>query len=287
MKRKNSTPSTLSPSSDDGALNSPVSPNAEARRWGRQLPWPLSTIIRFIHTVFLFEETLAKGVPLFRGKLHLLLVYLAPLWISSMLQCCTSRLSFLAVGISAVCCLFNFTASALLHNRTWSDHMYGIMTKLDYAGIFFMISGCCSPVPMLLLSPLACFAFLSIQWGCAVVGVSMTMFGRYTDNKNSVRATVYVIMGLSNCVFIKHLFECLTPFEFICITGMGCLYIVGAVFYARKSPNLWPGVFGYHELFHFCCFAAGICTFILNRSVLRRAGLSDFPPDSVMAHTLT
>jgi hemolysin III len=28
------------------------------------------------------------------------------------------------------------------------------------------------------------------------------------------------------------------------------LYTVGAVAYATKRPNPWPGWFGYHEVFH-------------------------------------
>ena len=36
----------------------------------------------------------------------------------------------------------------------------------------------------------------------------------------------------------------------VLVFGGGLVYTVGAVFYGLKRPNLIPGVFGYHELFH-------------------------------------
>jgi hemolysin III len=43
------------------------------------------------------------------------------------------------------------------------------------------------------------------------------------------------------------------------LIAAGALYSVGAVIYARERPNPWPGVFGYHEIFHgLVLVAAGI-----------------------------
>ncbi|MBC8077613.1 MAG: hemolysin III family protein, partial [Chloroflexales bacterium] len=40
----------------------------------------------------------------------------------------------------------------------------------------------------------------------------------------------------------------------------GLLYSVGAVAYARRWPRLWPGVFGFHELFHLCVIGGSAAT---------------------------
>ena len=37
---------------------------------------------------------------------------------------------------------------------------------------------------------------------------------------------------------------------------------VGGVAYAIKKPNPWPGVFGYHEVFHAMTIVAAICHYI-------------------------
>ena len=39
----------------------------------------------------------------------------------------------------------------------------------------------------------------------------------------------------------------------------GLFYTVGAVVYARRRPDPFPSVLGYHELFHICTIAAAAC----------------------------
>jgi len=48
----------------------------------------------------------------------------------------------------------------------------------------------------------------------------------------------------------------------------GLLYTIGAVVYARRRPDPWPRVFGYHEVFHACVVVAaglhlGLIAFVL------------------------
>ncbi|HYB00631.1 MAG TPA: hemolysin III family protein, partial [Ktedonobacteraceae bacterium] len=41
--------------------------------------------------------------------------------------------------------------------------------------------------------------------------------------------------------------------------ALGCvLYTIGAVIYARKRPDPFPRVFGYHEIFHIFVIAGSV-----------------------------
>jgi hypothetical protein len=53
----------------------------------------------------------------------------------------------------------------------------------------------------------------------------------------------------------------------------GLLYTGGAVCYALKKPNPWPGHFGFHEIFHVCTVLAFLChwTACLLIALTRRA----------------
>jgi hemolysin III len=42
----------------------------------------------------------------------------------------------------------------------------------------------------------------------------------------------------------------------------GALYCAGAMVYALKRPQLWPKVFGYHEVFHILVIAATAVYFV-------------------------
>ena len=43
----------------------------------------------------------------------------------------------------------------------------------------------------------------------------------------------------------------------VCVGGL--LYSGGAIVYALKKPNPWPGKFGFHEIFHVCTVLAFLC----------------------------
>jgi hemolysin III len=46
---------------------------------------------------------------------------------------------------------------------------------------------------------------------------------------------------------------------FVLLLAGGLFYTAGAVAYALRRPNPWPGVFGHHEVFHACTLVAAIC----------------------------
>ena len=46
------------------------------------------------------------------------------------------------------------------------------------------------------------------------------------------------------------------------VVGGGVVYSVGAVIYARRSPNPAPTVFGYHEIFHVLVLVAAACHYV-------------------------
>lgn len=42
----------------------------------------------------------------------------------------------------------------------------------------------------------------------------------------------------------------------------GIMYSIGAVIYARKKPDPFPGVFGFHEIWHLFVLSGSILHFI-------------------------
>jgi hemolysin III-related protein len=46
---------------------------------------------------------------------------------------------------------------------------------------------------------------------------------------------------------------------FVLIAAGGIVYTLGALVYARKRPDPWPGTFGFHEVFHACTLLAALC----------------------------
>ena len=78
-------------------------------------------------------------------------------------------------------------------------------------------------------------------WSAAALGVA--------ELPKWLRSIIYVLAGWSGVLTLPELLEKVNESGLLVLYG-GVAYTVGAVFYALKRPNLLPGVFGYHELFH-------------------------------------
>ncbi len=60
----------------------------------------------------------------------------------------------------------------------------------------------------------------------------------------------YLAVGWIAVLALPSLWSALGPGDFGLLAAGAVLYTVGAVVYARKRPDPWPQVFGYHEVFH-------------------------------------
>src|SRR5437763_816293 len=43
----------------------------------------------------------------------------------------------------------------------------------------------------------------------------------------------------------------------------GLFYTIGVIFYATEKPNLWPGKFTAHDLWHVFVLAGSVCHFVM------------------------
>lgn len=80
------------------------------------------------------EEDVVLVRPKLRGKIHLGLLLLSPLWVALLLSACKSLMSIVAASVSCLSFLANFAASALLHCGRWGPEWRHLVVKLDHAG---------------------------------------------------------------------------------------------------------------------------------------------------------
>ncbi|NLA10015.1 MAG: hemolysin III family protein, partial [Microbacteriaceae bacterium] len=68
----------------------------------------------------------------------------------------------------------------------------------------------------------------------------------------------YLLLGWAAVMYMPALFAANVAMMILVIAG-GLFYTGGAIIYALKKPNPWPGVFGFHEIFHVCTVIAFLC----------------------------
>lgn len=138
--------------------------------------------------------------------------------------------------------------SATYHRLNWSLSARRRMRRLDHAGIFLLIAGTYTPVCVLGLPGSRGLVLLAVVWVGAALGLLHAML--FVNAFRSLNAALYVVLGCAALPFLPSFAAGLGALHTTLLLTGGVVYVAGAVVYARRRPNPWPRVFGYHEVFH-------------------------------------
>jgi hemolysin III len=152
--------------------------------------------------------------------------------------------------------LLLFGNSALYHRFNWKPKTKAVLKRIDHANILLLIAGTYTPLSVLALPTSQTVTILSIVWGGALLGIVFRVF--WINAPRWLYVALYLALGWAAVMYIVPLFQANATMMTLVVIG-GLLYTVGAVVYALKRPNPWPGRFGFHEIFHVCTVLAFLC----------------------------
>ncbi|WOF24375.1 hemolysin III family protein [Microbacterium betulae] len=152
--------------------------------------------------------------------------------------------------------LLLFGNSALYHRFDWKPRTRLILKRIDHANILLLIAGTYTPIAVLALPPEKGVLLLSLVWTCALLGILFRVF--WIGAPRWLYVALYLALGWVAVMYMGDLFRADPAMTVLVIVG-GLLYSAGAVVYALKKPNPWPGRFGFHEIFHVCTVLAFLC----------------------------
>lgn len=152
--------------------------------------------------------------------------------------------------------LLLFGNSALYHRFDWGPRTKAVLKRIDHANILLLIAGTYTPIAVLALPTDKAIILLSLVWGGALLGILFRVF--WIDAPRLLYVALYVVLGWAAVMYMFDLFAANAAMMILVIIG-GLLYTGGAVIYALKKPNPWPGHFGFHEIFHVCTVLAFLC----------------------------
>jgi hemolysin III len=162
-----------------------------------------------------------------------------------------------------------FGVSALLHRGHWSPRVEAGLRRLDHSNIYLIIAGTYTPIAVLALPSSQGKVMLAIVWTGAIAGVFFRVF--WLGAPRWLSTTLYVVIGWVAIFFVPELIDGAGVPAVILIVIGGVLYSVGAVVYGMKRPNLVPGTFGFHELFHALTVAAFSCHYVAIWTIVHHA----------------
>ncbi|KTB47605.1 PAQR family membrane homeostasis protein TrhA [Dehalogenimonas alkenigignens] len=169
-----------------------------------------------------------------------LLVLLALTW---------GRWDYLAViAVYGVAASILFSFSAVYHALKRRDNETSIWRKLDHIAIFIMIAGSYTPLVYIYLDGVWRWSMIVIPWSLVALGVFFKLF--WIRAPRVISPIMYLGMGWLALVPLRELWLSMPPPAFWGLVAGGVAYSIGAVIYALKRPNPFPGVFGFHDIFH-------------------------------------
>jgi hemolysin III len=202
------------------------------------------------------------GRPLLRGWLHvgacLFWIVAGPFLIAAGPD--AGSKAALSVYVGTMVAMFGI--SAAFHRIDWSASAGRRMRRADHSAIFVGIAGTSTAVAGLSLTGWPQGLVLGLVWGGALGGVVLRQV--WLDAPQWAVAVPYVVVGWCSLIVAPQLVRGLGWAGFDLMLAAGLAYTGGALVYARKRPDPWPGVFGFHEIFHACTVVgAGILAYLV------------------------
>jgi hemolysin III len=165
-----------------------------------------------------------------------------------------------AVSVYCLTILGLFGVSALYHRRRWSPRGWKLMKRADHSMIFLFIAGTYTPFARLAVPETTGWWILGVVWTGALAGVALKM--AWPNAPRWVGVPIYLALGWVAVFVLVDILNLVGVTVIVLMAAGGVLYSLGAVAYASKWPNPWPGTFGYHEVFHAMTIVAATCHYI-------------------------
>ena len=170
---------------------------------------------------------------------------------------------FLVFGLSLTAL---YSASGVYHAVRLPARALEWFRKLDHSSIFILIAGTYTPVLMLgLRGPWRSGSLIAI-WGVAAAGVTLKLVS--VRQARWVTTLLYVVMGYLSVAVIGQLASALPGAAILSLVVGGVLYTLGALVYATKRFNPYPGVFGFHEVWHLFVLAGSAAHVVMMFQIL-------------------
>ena len=138
--------------------------------------------------------------------------------------------------------------SALFHRVKWSPAHRRAFKRADHSAIFLAITGSYLGIAGLTMHGTIRLVLLLVVIAGAVIGIAIRQLA--LDTPKWVNTLPYLVVGWAAVAVQPQIYRGGGPWCFFLVVAGGLAYTLGALAYALKRPQLWPRVFGYHELFH-------------------------------------
>lgn len=202
----------------------------------------------YLKRSFNTELAIVAPRPRLRGLSHRFAAIVG--WPAAVLATVTAAPGIARAGIAlfAFGVTIMFSCSALLHLRRWDAIVHERLLRLDHTGIYFAIGGSAASIGLLGLEGWPRRALLVGALGGSLIGIVLEWLPFAPPR--GLSNTVYITLGWLPVLLLPWMWVTSGPLVVALIIAGGVFYTSGAIIVALRRPDVLPGSFGYHELFH-------------------------------------
>lgn len=198
----------------------------------------------------------------FSGFSHLLAAFASlagGAWLALGALAAGQNLHALGFGIFTLGLVLLYSTSGLYHLLILPPAADRWLRRLDHMMIYVLIAGTYTPFCLVALPGAWGTGILIAVWTLALAGICLALF--YLDAPRFLTVGIYIAMGWLCLVAIRPLAAALAGTGMFWLALGGITYTLGALVYALKKPNPFPGVFGFHEIWHLFVIGGSLCHF--------------------------
>lgn len=163
--------------------------------------------------------------------------------------------------VYSMCAVFIFACSSIYHGQKEEEDDTNPWRKLDHIAIFFMIAGTYTPLSYVYLDGYWRWSIIGAQWLLVVLGLVFKLV--YIKGPRWLTILIYLLMGWMALIPLGQLLATMPLSSVILLFTGGLAYSLGAVIYAIKKPNPFPGIFGFHEIFHLLIIVGAVLHYFM------------------------
>jgi len=153
-----------------------------------------------------------------------------------------------------------FVSSTVHHGLDRGPRLNELFRTLDYDSVFFLIAGTVTPLVLVIFRNTYGWTVLGAVWFIAALGIVLRSVLRQLPKY--VTNTLYIALGWVTILLVGA--DGVLPVGALgLMAGGGLVYSAGFVIYVIERPNPRPGVFGFHEAWHFLVVVAALLHYLL------------------------
>jgi hemolysin III len=191
------------------------------------------------------------------GVSHLVGLLMAGAGTILLLQLARDPGQLVAFAIYGATLILLYGASTLYHTLPLTERPLRALRTLDHIAIYFLIAGTYTPVALITLDGALGWTILATVWLIALAGIPFKLF--FLDAPVWLSTATYLGMGYLALVAVVPIARAVSLGGLAWLIAGGIAYTIGAIIYARRRPDPFPGRFGHHEIWHLLVLAGSAC----------------------------